>query len=175
MGNLPRRPQFKDDAPVLRLSGVDRVTFALVLYHYGLEVKLLAPEEQIPGSYWGDSEAGLQGDKLYVRLDTPVHSALHEACHYICMSPERRAGLERDAGGDDPEECAVCYLQILFADLLPGVGRERLMQDMDTWDYSFRLGSTRAWFEGDAEDARQWLITHGVTDATGELTGEVRE
>ncbi len=28
---------------------------------------------------------------------------------------------------------------------------------MDAWGYSFRLGSTRAWFEGDAQDARAWL------------------
>ena len=168
------RPQFKEDAAVLRLSGIDRLTLALVLNHYGLNLRLLAPEEDIPGSYWGDSEAGLQGDNLYARLDTPVHSALHEACHYICMSPERRAGLDRDAGGDDPEECAVCYLQILLADLLSDVGRERLMQDMDVWGYSFRLGSTRAWFEGDADDARQWLLAHDIMDAAGELTGEVR-
>ena len=151
MNGQVRRPQFMDDAPVIRLSGIDRLSFALVLSHYGMTLKLLAPEEEIPGSYWGDSEAGLRGDTLYVRLDTPVHSALHEACHYICMSPERRAGLDRDAGGDDPEECAVCYLQVLFADLLPGVGRERLMRDMDAWGYSFRLGSTRDWFERDAE------------------------
>ena len=83
------------------------------------------------------------------------------------MTPERRAGLDRDAGGDDPEESAVCYLQILLADALAGVGRERMMQDMDAWGYSFRLGSTRAWFEGDAEDARAWLARHGVIDAAG--------
>jgi hypothetical protein len=103
-----------------------------------------------------------------------VHSVLHEASHYVCMTPERRAGLDRDAGGDDPEESAVCYLQILMADALPGVGRERLMQDMDEWGYSFRLGSTRAWFEGDAEDAREWLIARGVMRADGSLTGQLR-
>jgi hypothetical protein len=68
----------------------------------------------------------------------------------------------------------VCYLQILLADSLPGVGRERLMQDMDEWGYSFRLGNTRAWFEGDAQDARQWLLTHGVIRHDASLTGELR-
>ena len=34
----------------------------------------------------------------------------------------------------------------------------RLMQDMDAWGYSFRLGSTACWFREDAEDARKWLI-----------------
>ena len=118
---------------------------------------LVAPQEMIPGSYWGESEAGLQGNRLFARLDTPLHSVLHEASHYVCMTPERRTGLDRDAGGDDPEESAVCYLQILLADQLPGVGRDRLCADMDAWGYSFRLGSARAWFESDADDARIWL------------------
>ena len=61
----------------------------------------------------------MRGNTLYVRADTPVHSLLHELSHYVCMTPERRAGLDRDAGGDDAEECAVCYLQILLADELP--------------------------------------------------------
>ncbi len=111
---------------------------------------------------------------MYARLDTPVHSVLHEASHYVCMTPERRAGLDRDAGGDDLEESAVCYLQVLLAGELPGVGSARLCADMDEWGYSFRLGSTRAWFDGDADDARQWLFNHGVVDNNGILTGRLR-
>jgi hypothetical protein len=153
---------------------MDRVELALMLHHYGLTLRLTAPNESIPGSYWGESEAGLKGDVLYARLDTPVHSVLHEASHYICMTPERRAGLDRDAGGDDAEESAVCYLQVLLAEALAEVGRERMMQDMDDWGYSFRLGSTRAWFEGDAQDARQWLRARGITREDGSLSGEVR-
>jgi len=159
---------------VLRLSGVDRVAVALLLHRYGLDLTLVAPHELIPGSYWGECEAGLQGCRLYARLDTPIHSILHEACHYICMSPERRVGLDRDAGGDDAEENAVCYLQVLLADELPGVGRDRLFADMDTWGYSFRLGSSRAWFERDAEDARLWLERFGVIDRAGKPTGATR-
>jgi len=117
---------------VLRLSGLDRVAVALLLERYGLELRLVAPQENIPGSYWGDCEAGLGGSRLYARLDTPLHSLLHEASHYICMSPERRVGLVRDAGGDDAEECAVCYLQILLADAIPGAGRERLCRGPPT-------------------------------------------
>ena len=48
------------------------------------------------------------------------------------MSDARRAGLDRDAGGDNIEEAAVCYLQILLADYIDDLGRERLMQDMDS-------------------------------------------
>jgi hypothetical protein len=91
------------------------------------------------------------------------------------MSPERRTGLDRDAGGDDLEEAAVCYLQVLLADTLPGVGRTRAFADMDAWGYSFRLGSTRAWFERDAGDAREWLEQRGLIDAAGRLTGALRE
>jgi hypothetical protein len=159
---------------VLRLSGIDRVALAMLLSRYGLALTLIAPEEVIPGSYWGESEAGLKGDLLYARLDTPVHSVLHEASHYICMTPERRSGLDRDAGGDDPEECGVCCLQVLLAAELPGVGSQRLMSDMDSWGYSFRLGDTRAWFDSDAQDARTWLMDHGVIDSNSRLTGRLR-
>ncbi len=159
---------------MLVLGGVDRVAVAALLDRYGLELTLVAPNEVIPGSYWGESEAGLRGDRLYARLDTPVHSVLHEASHYICMAPERRSGLDRDAGGDDLEESAVCYLQVLLAGALPGVGAERALADMDAWGYSFRLGTTRAWFEGDAQDARAWLRQHGVTQDSDRLTGLCR-
>ena len=158
-------------ATVLRLSGADRLALAHLLGRYGLQLILVAPGEGIPGSYWGESEAGLRGECLYARLDTPVHSVLHEASHFVCMSPERRTGLDRDAGGDDLEECAVCYLQVLLAEELPGAGRGRLFTDMDAWGYSFRLGSARAWFEQDAADARAWLGEHGIIDAAGRLTG----
>jgi hypothetical protein len=55
----------------------------------------------------------------------------------------------------------------VLADELPGVGRRRLMTDMDAWGYSFRLGSTRAWFEQDATNARRWLIARGLLDEEG--------
>lgn len=159
---------------MLCLSAVDRIALAQLLQGYGLTLRMVAPEAHIPGSYWGGREAGLKAGQLFARPDTPVHSVLHEAAHFICMAPERRVGLDRDAGGDDAEESAVCYLQLLLADALPGLGRERLSRDMDEWGYSFRLGSTRAWFEADAEDARLWLLGNGVIDGTGALTGFTR-
>ena len=159
---------------VLRLADIGAAGVAGLLGRFGLELVPLPAQASIPGSYWGESEAGLEGARLYVRPDTPVHSVLHEGSHFICMSPQRRARLNRDAGGDDLEEAAVCYLQILLADELPAVGCARLIRDMDAWGYSFRLGSTGAWFEKDAADALQWLRQERILDAAGQLTGRTR-
>ena len=153
---------------------MNRLPLAELLAAFGLELRLVSTGEPIPASYWGDSEAGLKGSTLYARLDTPLHSVLHEAAHYICMTPERRAGLERDAGGDDAEESAVCYLQVLLAGELPKAGVARAFADMDAWGYSFRLGSTEAWFRSDADDARLWLLTHDIIDAVGCITRRLR-
>ena len=119
-------------------------------------------DASIPGSYWGEPEAGIIGTTVFARGDTPVHSMLHEACHLIVLPPERRAAVHTDATDSVAEEDATCYLQIVLADALPGVGRARLMADMDAWGYTYRLGSTRAWFEQDAEDARRWLVERGL-------------
>lgn len=159
---------------MLRLKSIDRLALARLLAGFGVDLRLVAPEQDIPGSYWGDSEAGLSGKVLYARLDTPVHSVLHEIGHYICMAPERRSGLLRDAGGTDDEECAVCYLQLCLAEALEGVGRNRLMQDMDDWGYSFRLGSTARWLSEDAASARAWLLDAGLIDASDRPTGRLR-
>ncbi|MFU8878218.1 MAG: hypothetical protein ACNA7E_08760, partial [Wenzhouxiangellaceae bacterium] len=143
----------KNHAPapqVTRWNEADRHAIGRLLAGYGLEVVEAPAGQPIPGSYWGDDEAGLIGNRVYVRPDTPVHSVLHEACHYICMDDRRRAGLHTDAGGDYDEENAVCYLQILLAGKIEGYGSEACMRDMDAWGYSFRLGSARAWFEHDA-------------------------
>jgi hypothetical protein len=155
---------------LLRLNAIDRISLQVLLDRFGLELRLIAPEEVIPGSYWGEQEAGLIASRIYARLDTPLHSVLHEGAHFICMTPERRAGLDTDAGGDHAEENAVCYLQIVLSDSLTNVGRERMCKDMDEWGYTFRLGSAAAWFREDAADACQWLIQHGILDPAGQPT-----
>jgi hypothetical protein len=155
---------------VLLVNSIDRLALQVLLDRYGLTLRLVAPEEVIPGSYWGEREAGLIGSKIYARLDTPLHSVLHESAHFVCMTPERRAGLDTDAGGDDAEENAVCYLQIVLAQVLPNIGRERMCRDMDEWGYTFRLGSAALWFEQDAEDACEWLIGHGLLDSQRQPT-----
>ena len=136
-----------------------------LLSAYGLELISLRPGAHIPASYWGAPEAGLAGRCVFVSDETPAHSLLHELSHYVCMTPARRAALWRDAGGDDAEECAVCYLQVLLADRLPELGRQRLLADLDAWGYSFREGSAAAWFEGDGAVARDWLAGKGLIDA----------
>lgn len=150
---------------VLTLADIDAASLRDLLFRYGLQLDCVTDNADIPGSFWGDSEAGLIDNRVLARADTPLHSILHEACHYICMDGNRRSGLHTNAGGDYDEENGVCYLQILLAGHLPNIGRERLMQDMDAWGYSFRLGSAARWFEEDAEDARVWLVRHALIDA----------
>jgi hypothetical protein len=155
---------------VLRLNDLGFEAPARLLGDFGLSLARVAAGEAIPGSYWGDCEAGVIGACVYARDDTPVHSLLHEACHLIVLSPERRATVHTDATDSIEEEDATCYLQIVLAERLTGVGSDRLMRDMDTWGYSFRLGSTRAWFEQDAENARDWLIQRGLLTESTALT-----
>ena len=100
-----------------------------VLADYCLSIEQVAGDAAIPGSYWGDSEAGLIGSPLFVRTDTPLHTALHEACHYICMDDSRRESLHTDAAGDVSEENAVCYLQAVLADRIPGYDKHTRFTD----------------------------------------------
>ena len=157
-------PETSNSDDVLRLVDVELESVNSLLDHFGLSLKIIAEGSEIPGSFWGDEEAGLIGTDLLVRDDTPLHSILHEACHYVCLDETRRRGLHTDAGGDYDEENAVCYLQILLADHIEGFGRHRMLEDMDRWGYTFRLGSAQAWFESDAEDARAWLLQRELID-----------
>ena len=142
---------------VLTLGEIDPAEAAALLARHGLRLEWIDDGTPIPGSYWGEREAGLIGTTVYARRDTPVHSLLHEACHLIVIPPELRARIHTDASDSQFEEDATCYLQLLLADALSGFGMERAFADMDAWGYSFRLGSAKAWFERDAEDAAAFL------------------
>lgn len=155
------------DVRVTRLGQIGFEAVASLLTRHGLRLQQVADGAAIPGSYWGEPEAGIIGECVYARADTPLHSLLHEACHLIVLAPERRPHVHTDATDSIEEEDAACYLQIVLADALPGVGRERLMADMDAWGYSFRLGSSAAWFAHDAEDAQRWLAARGLLPASG--------
>ncbi|MBS0215367.1 MAG: hypothetical protein JSR50_06365 [Proteobacteria bacterium] len=140
-----------------------------LLARYGLELVRVADGEAIPGSFWGETEAGIIGHCVYARADTPVHSLLHEAGHLIVLPAEQRGDVHTDATDSIDEENAVCVLQSLLADRLPGYGRDRLFADMDAWGYTFRLGSARAYVEQDAGDAWDWLQQRGLIDADRQL------
>ena len=150
---------------MLTLADIDFDATATLLARFGLALVRVADGEPIPGSYWGDCEAGLIGATVYARGDTPVHSMLHEACHLIVLPPERRALVHTDATDSIEEENAVCVLQALLGDALPGVGADRVLADMDAWGYTFRLGSARAYVDHDADDAWTWLAHAGLVDA----------
>ena len=160
---------------VLLCGEIDLHQLQLLLARYGMQIQVVKKNKAIPGSFWQPPEAGLINNLLYIRKDTPVHSALHEACHYICMDQQRREVLDTNAGGDYQEEDGVCYLQILLADFVPEMKRSRMLSDMDAWGYSFRLGSAKAWFEKDAEDAFAWLLKNNVITAGNQPTWFVRK
>jgi len=172
---LPGRANTIRHDDVLRLADIDPTVVTGLLSSYGLSLKIITAGKEIPGSYWGDEEAGLIGRDLLVRSDTPLHSILHETCHYVCLDEERRQGIHTDAGGDYDEENAVCYLQILLADHIRSFGRQRMFEDMDRWGYTFRLGSAQAWFDQDAEDAREWLVQHELIDQRQQPNGHTRK
>jgi len=150
---------------MLTVAEIEWASAVALVARYGLSLERVPDGMPIPGTFWGEPEAGVIGEKVYARGDTPVHSLLHEACHLIVAAPERRARIHTDASDSQAEEDACCYLQIVLADALPGAGSVRVMADMDAWGYTFRLGSARAWFEHDAEDARAWLVARGLLEA----------
>lgn len=172
--HTPKTTSHLPDNDVVRVRNIPLQPVRQLLARYHLELVITAPGELIPGSFWGEPEAGLIENRLYVTPETPVHSLLHEACHYICMDAARRDALHTNAGGDYDEENGVCYLQILLAGKLPPVTPVRLMTDMDRWGYSFRLGSAQAWFEQDAEDALRWLQQYDLVNEQAEPTWRLR-
>ena len=156
-------------ASVLPLADIHFDDAAALLHRFGLSLQRVADGAPIPGSYWGECEAGIIGNAVHARSDTPVHSLLHEAGHLIVLPPERREAVHTDATDSIPEEDAVCVLQGLLGDALPGVGRDRVLADMDRWGYTFRLGSARAYVDHDADDAWAWLQARGLVDAARTL------
>jgi hypothetical protein len=153
---------------MLILADIALADVVALLARHDLDLQLVPDGDPIPGSYWGECEAGIIGTTVYARSDTPVHSLLHEAAHLIVLPPERRAQVHTDATDSVEEEDAVCVLQALLGDELPGVGRDRVLADMDAWGYTFRLGSARAYFEQDAAAAWQWLAVRNLLPETSE-------
>src|SRR5690606_20590311 len=144
-GRHPRRRQrlkspgrgTRPGRSMLTLADIGFAAPTALLARYGLALVRVADGAPIPGSYWGECEAGIIGTDVYARDDTPVHSMLHEACHLIVLPPECRTAVHTDATDSIEEEDAVCVLQALLGDELPAVGRERVLADMDAWGYTF--------------------------------------
>jgi hypothetical protein len=160
---------------MLTLADIGFDAPAALLARYGLALQRVEDGQPIPGSYWGEREAGIIGHVVHARGDTPVHSLLHEAGHLIVLPPERRAGVHTDATDSIEEEDAVCVLQALLADALPGVGRARVLADMDAWGYTFRLGSAQAYVERDADAAWAWLQARGLVTSERRLVVPLHE
>lgn len=150
---------------VLLLRDITLNDVACLLARFALQLQPVPDGAPIPGSYWGEPEAGIVGDTVFARGDTPVHSLLHEAAHLIVLEPARRAQVHTNATDSVEEEDAACVLQVLLGEQLAGVGRQRLLADMDAWGYTFRLGSAQAYVERDADCAWRWLQSHGLVDA----------
>lgn len=164
-----------DSPGVMRVRDIPGDAIVALAQRFSIALEWLDGAAAIDNSFWGAPEAGISSSGVRLRGDTPVHSLLHELCHIVCMTGARRRQLERNAGGSAAEECGVCYLQVLLADLLPDFGAARCLADMDAWGYSFREGSAAAWFRGDGRDAREWLREHGLIDDQSRPTFELRE
>jgi len=154
---------------MLTLADIDERNVASLLARYGLALARVPDGAPIPGSHWGEPEAGIIGGTVHARGDTPMHSLLHEAAHLAVLPPGRRAAVHTDATDSLEEEDAVLVLQVLLGDALPGVGADRVLADMDAWGYTFRLGSARAYVERDADAAWCWLQARGLVDGARRL------
>ncbi len=170
-----------------RVSDLGGEALARLFKTAGLDFVCVDSSIPIPGSYWGNPEAGLIGPTLFAASTTPIHSALHEAGHFVVMPKARRQRLHTDAGGDDAEEAAVCVVQVWLAANLVDYSEAMLFADMDAWGYSFREEAAARWWCGDAQDARRWLLsgprarhlplplTEWLTlEVTGEPIGDAR-
>ncbi|MDW3095430.1 MAG: hypothetical protein R8G33_07155 [Gammaproteobacteria bacterium] len=156
------------------LKNIQASTLRPLFDRYRLTLEEVGRDEDIPYSFWGTPEAGRLQSTLYARQDTPIHSLLHEACHFICMLPNQRSNNSYDAGGSAIEENACCFLQIILSDYILGFSKAIHMHDMNTWGYNFRLGSTARWFYVDSSDASEWLMRQNIIDHHKQPTWRLR-
>jgi|TARA_B110000977_G_scaffold78491_1_gene105621 hypothetical protein len=159
---------------MLLYSQLENDVLKPILTAYSMRIVEVTDNQTIPYSFWGDREAGRLGNTLYARADTPLHSLLHELCHYICMPASERNKDLVDAAGSASEENACCFFQIILSAFIDNYNQSRLFEDMDSWGYSFRLGSAIRWYTEDAEDTREWLIEKNILLANNQPSWELR-
>ncbi|HEU4813090.1 MAG TPA: hypothetical protein VFS99_02545, partial [Xanthomonadaceae bacterium] len=61
---------------MLTLCDIDEPAVAALLASYGIALARVPDGASIPGSFWGEPEAGIIGCTVHARGDTPVHSLL---------------------------------------------------------------------------------------------------
>ena len=143
----------------LRDIGFDDV--AALLARYGLAARARRRRRADPRQLLGRTRSRPDRPRVHARDDTPVHSLLHEAAHLIVLPPERaRRAYRRHRFGRGRRRR---LRAAVAARRRPARRRPRaLMADMDAWGYTFRLGSARAYFERDAEDAGPGCSARGL-------------
>ena len=91
---VPVAGMASSERAVIPLRDISLEAVRALLARFGLQLECVPDGAPIPGSYWGEPEAGIIGARVYVRGDTPVHSLLHEACHLIVLPEEKAAMLQ---------------------------------------------------------------------------------
>ena len=64
---------------VMLCSEVPRNALTDLLTRYRLQLEWVDGDAAIAGSHFGEPEAGLIGNNIYARSDSPLHSLLHES------------------------------------------------------------------------------------------------
>src|SRR5690625_7793131 len=71
---------------VLRLDELPPGAAEKLLQRYGLNLQAVAEGQPIPGTFWGEPEAGIIANRQHARPDTPVKYRHHEASHPALLS-----------------------------------------------------------------------------------------
>ena len=66
------------DSGVTLIADLREAEIRDLLSAYGARLVMMPCGRDIPGSYWGDSEAGLIESDVFVRTDTPAHRKILE-------------------------------------------------------------------------------------------------
>ena len=98
---------------------------AALLRPYGLAVRTVPSAGSIPGSYWGESEAGIRGTRLHIRADTPLHFSAFSPRHRMRNLPRtptetlelaRRIALDQGARVEDVADPDDGRIRLIDAD-----------------------------------------------------------
>ncbi len=142
---------------------------------YGARLERVPAGAAIPGSYWGDTEAGLDRQhrvraRRHARAFVPARAlSLHlHGRRAPCRARDRRRrhATTRSAAS---ATCRCCSPS--------GSTASAQRAACATWTRGatrFREGSARAWFDGDGAHARAWLLDHGLVDSAGQPTLRLR-